>query len=65
MEAELNHLTIFFFFLQATNYTKNLVIFVDFTDDWRVFIGGGEVSQQEAWAIILLTLFSYLSPFSF
>lgn len=48
MEAELNHLTIFFFFLQATNYTKNLVIFVDFTDDWRVFIGGGEVSQQEA-----------------
>ena len=51
--------------MQATNCTKNLMIFVDLTDDWKVFIGRSDIAQQEAWAMVLLPFFSTLSPFSF
>lgn len=64
----MNHLIILIIiiiFLQATNCTKNLMTFVDLTDDWKVFIGRGDIAQQEAWAVVPLSLFSNLSPMSF
>lgn len=48
-EAELNHLIILIIiiiFLQVTNCTKNLMTFVDLTDDWKVFIGRGDTANR-------------------